>query len=72
MLDGELKMNAVWEVVSAEIQMWRVKVPHLQVARVQMGQLVSGHSRSIILAAEEPCSRERCHGTTARVLAGQR
>lgn len=37
----------------------RVKVLHLQVARVQMGQLVSGHSRSIILADEEPCSSKK-------------
>lgn len=55
-LDGKLKMKPVWLVFAAELQLWRVKVVHLRVAQVQIEQLVSGHSSSIIQADAEPCS----------------
>ena len=47
----------------AEIQLWWVKVVDLQLARVQMEQLVSGHSSSVIRA-----QRRQSRGAERKVL----
>ena len=51
-LRGE-RMISMVSHCTAEFQLWPVKVVDLQVAQVQMEQLVSGHSSSVIRAQKQ-------------------